>query len=76
MIYQYEGSNGGYPIMDDEEDRYFDFLQSHHDCCMCGDKNVSEEILYRTNLGWMHIDCYNEIVLNAAEDGSEIPELI
>ena len=76
MKYALEGSNGGYPLCEDEEDRYFDYLQSHHDCCICGDKNVSEEIQYRTSMGWMHVDCYDEIVLNAAEDGSEIPELL
>ena len=76
MKYAYEGSTGGYPLMSDDEDAYFDYLCSHHDCCICGDKNVSEEIMYRTSFGWMHIDCYDEIVLNAAEDGSEIPELL
>jgi hypothetical protein len=75
MKYALEGSNGGYPLFE-EEDSYYDYLQSHHDCCICGDKNVSEEIMYRTSLGWMHVDCYDEIVINAAEDGSEIPELL
>lgn len=73
----YEGSNGGYPYeLDTKEEDYLDFLQSHHDCCICGDKNLPEELLYRTSFGWMHIDCYNEIAINAAEDGSEIPKLL
>ena len=77
MKYCYEGSNGGYPLgYDADEERYFEWIQSHHDCCICMDKDVSEEIMYRTSFGWMHIDCYDEIVLNAAEDGSEIPELL
>jgi len=73
--YLRDGYYGGH-IIEESEDDYFDYLQSHHDCSICGDKNVSEELLYRTSMGWMHIDCYNEIIINAAEDGSEIPELL
>lgn len=76
MKYAYEGSNGGYPIMTDEEDLFFDFITTHHDCCICGDKDVSEEDLYRTSMGWMHIECYDSIINLSAEEGGEIPELL
>ena len=58
------------------DEEYYEYLNSHHDCCICGDRDVPEANLYRTSMGWMHIDCYNEIVNYAAEDGSEIPELL
>ncbi|MFA5716010.1 MAG: hypothetical protein WC998_09730 [Candidatus Paceibacterota bacterium] len=75
--YVYEGSTGGYPYsLDEGEAEYYEFVCSHHDCSICGDKNVSEEMMYKTSMGWMHTDCYDEIVINAAEDGSEIPELL
>jgi hypothetical protein len=74
--YCYEGSCGGYPLRDVEEED-LDYIRSHHDCVICGDHNVSDEIMYKTSMGWMHIDCFNEVVLNAEEDGvSEKPELI
>jgi len=76
MKYKYEGSNGGYPLCDDSFDQWYDFLCSHHDCSICGDKNVSEEILYKTNFGWMHIDCYNDIVSDPDTLESEIPEIL
>ena len=76
MNYAYEGSNGGYPIEDDQFDRWYDYLCSHHDCCICGDRNVSEEIMYKTNMGWMHIDCYDEIKHDPDTNENEIPELL
>ena len=74
--YTYEGSNGGYPLEEDPGfDRWFDAVRSTHTCCICQEEG-HEDNFYKTSMGWMHVDCYNEVVLNAAEDGSQIPELL
>lgn len=58
------------------DEDYYDFVCSHHDCVICTDVDVHEDLMVKTDMGWMHEDCYNEVILNASEDGSRKPELI
>jgi len=59
--YKLEGSNGGYPLNEDKEfDRWFDEIQSYHECCICGE-DTHEENLYKTNEGWMCVECFEAI---------------
>lgn len=58
------------------DDDYLDYLSSHHDCCICRDKDVSEEIMYKTSMGWMCIDCYESIVSDPDTTESETPIIL
>lgn len=71
MKYAYEGSNGGYPLGDDQFDRWYDEMIQHHECCICME-NGHEETMCRTNWGWMHLDCY-QYTLENAEPNEETP---
>lgn len=58
------------------DDDYYEYLQSHHDCCICREANIHEENLYRTNMGWMCIDCYDAIVNDPDTTEEETPQLV
>lgn len=57
-------------------DDYYDYLLSHHECKICMERDIPEKLMVDTDIGWMHPDCYNDVVKNAAEDGSRRPKLV
>ena len=74
--YKYEGSNGGYPICEDEKfNAFWDYQMTHHECSVC-QQTRHEEAMYRTNMGWVCIDCYNSIKDDPDTNEDEIPQIL
>lgn len=70
--YAYEGSNGGYPLEDDEWDAWYSDMIQRHECCAC-DHFWHEDDMVRTTDGWMCKECWDYI---SNLDETDKPELI